>query len=113
ERYIFIQILLLGNKRTANDLRYWNRQCGTSSTDLPVRTVIYPSYYQYIPSNNSRILLVSYTWKKNATKYGLYSEKEMFELALKDIPNDKTAGGGAFAEFGPTQFGELIESMMR
>ncbi|CAG8666424.1 12934_t:CDS:2 [Funneliformis mosseae] len=110
---------------------------GTSSTDLPVRTVVYPSYYQGIPPNNSAVLLASYTWKKDAEKYGPFSEEEMFELALKDIvtlhgdialkewipgkennkaiywPNDKTAGGGAFAEFGPAQFGELMESMMK
>ncbi|CAG8577724.1 10837_t:CDS:2 [Funneliformis mosseae] len=72
----------------------------TSSTDLPVRTVVYPSYYQA-------------------------RKEEMFELALKDIvtlhgvialkewipskennkaiywPNDKTAGGGALQNLDP------------
>ncbi|CAI2199934.1 14173_t:CDS:2, partial [Funneliformis geosporum] len=110
---------------------------GTTSTDLPVRTVVYPSYYQGISPNNTGVLLASYTWEKDATKYGPYSEEEQFELALKDIvtlhgeialqewipgkdnnkahywPNDKTVVGGAYAEFGPAQLGALMESMMR
>jgi len=110
---------------------------GTSSTDLPIRTVVYPSYYQGLPSNGSGVLLASYTWEDDATRFSPYSEEEAFELALKDLvtlhgevareewipgkknnkfhywPNDKTVVGGAYAKYRPEQLGKLMISMMR
>ncbi|CAG8584363.1 15347_t:CDS:2 [Funneliformis mosseae] len=110
---------------------------GTTSTDLPVRTVVYPSYYQGLSTNGSGVLLASYTWDDDATKFSPYSEEERFELALKDLvtlhgeiayeewipgkennkahywSNDKTVVGGAYAKYGPAQLGKLMESMMR
>ncbi|CAG8483527.1 6036_t:CDS:1, partial [Racocetra persica] len=110
---------------------------GTSSTDLPVRTVVYPSYYQGLPTNGSGVLLASYTWGNDAAKYAPYTEEERFELALKDIvtlhgeiarkewisgkennkahywTNDKTVVGGAYAKYGPGQLEFLMGAMMR
>ena len=110
---------------------------GSSFTDLPVRTVVYPSYYQGTSANNSGVLLASYTWGNDAAKYAPYSEEERFKFALKDIvtlhgevankewikgednnkahywTNDKTVVGGAYALYGPGQLGKLMEAMMR
>ncbi|CAG8439743.1 9722_t:CDS:10, partial [Scutellospora calospora] len=110
---------------------------GTSSTDLPVRTVVYPSYYVGLPENGSGVLLASYTWDNDATKYSAYTEEERFELALKDIvtlhgeiarkewipgkennkarywTNDKTVAGGAYARYGAGQLEYLMGAMMR
>ncbi|CAG8539104.1 24808_t:CDS:2 [Cetraspora pellucida] len=109
---------------------------GITYTDLPIRTLVYPSYYQNISSDNPGILLASYTWSNDAIKYGQFSEEERFELALKNLaiihgdivykewipgkknnkaqywPNDRTSGG-AYAEFGVSQFVTLMGAMMR
>ncbi|RIB19899.1 hypothetical protein C2G38_2305776 [Gigaspora rosea] len=82
------------------------------------------------------ILLVSYTWCNDAKKYAQFSEKERFELALKDLatihgdivykewvpgkknnkahywPNDRTTGG-AYSYFGVGQLESLVGAMMR
>jgi len=110
---------------------------GASFTDLPIRNIVYPSQYQGSSANNSGVLLASYTWGNDASKYAPYSEEERFELALKDIvtlhgeialkewikggdhnkahywTNDKTVVGGAYAFYGPGQLEKLMESMMR
>jgi monoamine oxidase len=111
---------------------------GSSITDLPVRQVVYPSFYQGTSANNSAgVLLASYTWGNDAAKYAPYSEEERFKLALKDVvtlhgevaieewiegkdnnkahywTNDKTVVGGAYALYGPGQLGKLMEAMMR
>ncbi|CAG8491317.1 10164_t:CDS:2 [Dentiscutata erythropus] len=110
---------------------------GTTSTDLPVRTVVYPSYYQGLPEDGPGVLLASYTWDNDASKYAPFTEEECFELALKDIvtlhgeiarkewipgkennkahywPNDKTVVGGAYAKFGVGQVKYLMGAMMR
>ncbi|CAG8815009.1 4350_t:CDS:1, partial [Racocetra fulgida] len=110
---------------------------GASSTDLPVRTIVYPSYYQGLPANGSGVLLASYTWGNDAAKFAPYTEEELFEFALKDIvtihggiarkewipgkknnkahywSNDKTVVGGAYALYGAGQLEFLMGAMMR
>ncbi|CAG8454829.1 15326_t:CDS:2 [Gigaspora rosea] len=109
---------------------------GATFTDLPIRTIVYPSYYQGTSADKPGILLVSYTWCNDAKKYAQFSEKERFELALKDLatihgdivykewvpgkknnkahywPNDRTTGG-AYSYFGVGQLESLVGAMMR
>ncbi|CAI2185224.1 2212_t:CDS:2, partial [Funneliformis geosporum] len=109
---------------------------GATTTDLPIRRVIYPSYYVGLPINGSGVLCASYNFENDALRYGPYSEEELFELALKDIvilhgeiareewipgkknnkaqvwQNDKTVIGD-FAAFTPAQLGKLMASIMR
>ncbi|CAG8614869.1 11731_t:CDS:2 [Scutellospora calospora] len=109
---------------------------GITYTDLPIRVLVYPSFYQGIPADDPGVLLASYTWSNDAIKYGQYSDEEMYELALKDLAtihgdivykewvsgkenniakywsNDRTAGG-PFAEYGPSQLESLMGAMMR
>ncbi|KAF0394549.1 amine oxidase [Gigaspora margarita] len=109
---------------------------GATYTDLSIRTLVYPSYYQNISADNPGVLLASYTWGNDATKYGQFNEEERFELALKDLatihgdvvykewvpgkennkahywPNDRTSGG-AFAYYGVSQLETLMDPMMR
>ncbi|PKC71068.1 hypothetical protein RhiirA1_532251 [Rhizophagus irregularis] len=69
---------------------------GSSSTDLPIRTVD----DQGNPDEDGpAILLGSYTWANDAAKYSPYPQKEN--------PNDPTTVG-AFALFGPKQFEDLL-----
>jgi len=107
---------------------------GNSSTDLPIRTVIYPSYYKGDPIDKPAILLGSYTWANDAEKYAPYSQKENAKLCLKNIqtlhpsaksewcpdedgnssiywPNEPTTAG-AFAVFGPGQYKNLLYKMI-
>ncbi|CAG8473531.1 26325_t:CDS:2 [Gigaspora margarita] len=110
---------------------------GSSITDLPIRQIVYPSYYVNISTDKPGILLVSYSWNRDAIKFGQFSEEERFELALKDLatihgdiaykewipgkennkakywPADRTVGGGAYAYYGVGQLESLMGSMMR
>ncbi|CAG8585769.1 18237_t:CDS:2, partial [Cetraspora pellucida] len=110
---------------------------GTSSTDLPIRTIVYPSYYQGLPTNGSGVLLASYTWANDAAKFSPFTEEERFELALKDLEtihgkivreewisgeennkahywtNDKTVVGGSYAKYGVGQLEFVMGAMMR
>ncbi|CAG8841616.1 28815_t:CDS:1, partial [Racocetra persica] len=109
---------------------------GSTHTDLPIRVLVYPSYYQNISVDNRAILLASYTWARDAEKFGQYSDEERFKLALKDLatihgdivykewipgkennrakywPTDRTSGG-AFAGYGVAQLESLMAAMMR
>ncbi|RUS33033.1 amine oxidase [Jimgerdemannia flammicorona] len=108
--------------------RFWENgtnpiEGGSSNTDLPIRTIVYPSYG--INSGEPGVLLVSYTWANDAARYGANSDEDIAELALRDVvkihgdiarreymgrygvhywSTDPTAGGGAFALFEPGQF---------
>ncbi|RIA83086.1 hypothetical protein C1645_834332 [Glomus cerebriforme] len=122
--------------------RFWEKQSnpdivgGSSTTDLPIRTVIYPSYYVGMPIESPAILLGSYTWANDAAKYASYSQQENVKFCLKDLkilhgkeieeqwdnreeynssiywPNDPTTVG-AFALFGPEQYETLIYPMIK
>ncbi|CAG8642761.1 4853_t:CDS:2, partial [Racocetra persica] len=59
---------------------------GYLKTDLPIRTVIYPSYYDdEIDKNKPAILLGSYTWVNDVAKYASYKQEENVELCLKNL----------------------------
>ncbi|CAB4373602.1 unnamed protein product [Rhizophagus irregularis] len=69
--------------------RFWEKDSrpiagGSSSTDLPIRTMIYPSYYKDDQGNPDEdgpaILLGSYTWANDAAKYSPYPQKENFNI---------------------------------
>ncbi|GBC07804.1 hypothetical protein RclHR1_00770017 [Rhizophagus clarus] len=124
--------------------RFWERGersivGGNSSTDLPIRTVIYPSYYVGDSTDKQAILLGSYTWANDAAKYAPYSQKENVKLCLKNLktlhpeanldeewcdvdpehgdssiywPNEPTTVG-AFALFGPSQYTNLLYKMLK
>ncbi|CAJ0651374.1 6634_t:CDS:2 [Entrophospora sp. SA101] len=122
--------------------RFWENQTdspivgGSSTTDLPIRTVIYPSYYVGMPIDKPAILLGSYTWANDAAKFAPYSQQENARLCIKDLkilhgdqvekewdsdpkynssiywPNDPTTVG-AFALFGPGQYSDLIYPMIK
>ena len=104
---------------------------GQSSTDLPIRVCVYPSYGVDCP-NAPGVLLVSYTWSQDARRlgslargHGTAPDQELLEIALSNleklhgVPREKFGNvldhhvhawyndpytRGAFAHFGPGQF---------
>lgn len=112
--------------------RFWERpgpyslgmQGGQSNTDLPVRSVVYPSFG--IGQPGPAYLLGSYCWENDADKFSHLNQEQMFELALRDVAhlhgdvayqeylghgasvawNQEALAGGGFAFFGPGQFGQ-------
>ncbi|CAG8645551.1 10764_t:CDS:2 [Ambispora leptoticha] len=118
--------------------RFWeksNIRGGSSTTDLPIRTVIYPSYYDGKDIENPAILLGSYTWANDAAKFAPHLQDNV-RLCLKDLkilhgdqiedlwdkdpkynrsiywPNEPTTVG-AFALFGPSQYSDLMYPMIK
>eukprot|EP01127_Copromyxa_protea_P005372 TRINITY_DN15310_c0_g1_i1.p1 TRINITY_DN15310_c0_g1~~TRINITY_DN15310_c0_g1_i1.p1 ORF type:complete len:658 (-),score=101.61 TRINITY_DN15310_c0_g1_i1:129-2102(-) len=74
--------------------RWWETKFGIyggkSSTDLPVRTIVYPSYGfktdeagNHHPGDGSGVLIVSYTWAQDAARIGALAAKDPHKL--KDI----------------------------
>jgi monoamine oxidase len=64
---------------------------GVSSTDRPMRCVVYPSYGMGQPETGAT-LIVSYTWGQDALRLGTWAqgqgsevEKQMLEMVLKDL----------------------------
>ncbi|CAG8445977.1 14397_t:CDS:2 [Dentiscutata heterogama] len=110
---------------------------GASSTDLPIRFVVYPSQYKGLPTNSSAILLASYVWDSSATKFSPYTDDEYFEAVLKNLvtlhgdiaktewvsgsenniafnwAQYKHSIGGAFALFSAGQIDDLLGAIMR
>ncbi|KAF8593829.1 hypothetical protein BDV93DRAFT_460220 [Ceratobasidium sp. AG-I] len=110
---------------------------GSSKTDLPIRSCVYPSYGHECPPNNppSGVLMASYTWAQDARRLGALAQPKgttadntMLEIMLDNIsrvhqiPRDKLPevvdhyahawyndefARGAFALFGPGQFGHI------
>ncbi|KAF5664690.1 l-amino acid oxidase [Fusarium heterosporum] len=74
---------------------WWNTTCGikqggVSSTDLPLRTCVYPSYNINDGPTNEAVLLASYTWAQDATRIGSLigteeGEKELVDVLLKNL----------------------------
>ncbi|KAF9473297.1 hypothetical protein BDN70DRAFT_817464 [Pholiota conissans] len=102
---------------------------GTSSTDIPARVCVYPSYGLNC-ADAPGILLASYTWSQDALRLGSISDgsqdRAILELTLDNleklhgIPRERFGrvldfnahsfyadpyARGAFALFGPGQFG--------
>jgi monoamine oxidase len=105
---------------------------GQSSSDFPIRTCVYPSYGIGVPGAPG-VLLASYTWAQDALRVGSLAQGKdtPADLHLRDITLDNVArlhgvskekmgpvvdhfahswyndehSRGAFALFGPGQFG--------
>lgn len=68
-------------------------QGGVASTDLPLRTCVYPSYNLHDGADKPAVLLASYTWAQDATRVGSIidnkphppSEDELVELILRNL----------------------------
>ncbi|EUC54401.1 flavin containing amine oxidase [Rhizoctonia solani AG-3 Rhs1AP] len=111
---------------------------GQSSTDRPVRNVVYPSY----GGGESTTLIASYCWTKDAVNLGCwmhegnpFDRKQLEDVILADLaaihdlpvefirdqyiemyPFDWTNNPntlGAYALFGPGQFSTLLSNMSR
>jgi monoamine oxidase len=110
---------------------------GISSTDLPIRTCVYPSYGWNAKGPLPGVLLASYTWAQDAQRLGGLAQakgspayNDLIDLVLKNLAelhgiqqeqmgplldsyvldwhSDRFARG-AFALFGPGQFGHSSE----
>lgn len=95
---------------------------GQSNTDLPVRSVVYPSFG--IGEPGPAYLLASYCWQNDADKFSHLSEQEMFDTCLRHLVtlhgevareqylghgaavtwNQEPLAGGGFEFFAPGQF---------
>lgn len=81
---------------------WWIVNCGiteggVASTDLPLRTCVYPSYNLHDGDKHPAVLLASYTWAQDATRMGSMignteegqpqppSEEELVELILRNL----------------------------
>ncbi|KAI1501590.1 hypothetical protein F5X99DRAFT_382386 [Biscogniauxia marginata] len=65
-------------------------QGGVASTDLPLRTCVYPSYNLKDSIDKPAVLLASYTWSQDANRMGSLvnghaSEDELVELILRNL----------------------------
>jgi monoamine oxidase len=68
-------------------------QGGVASTDLPLRTCVYPSYNLQDGKDKPAVLLATYTWAQDATRMGSLingqqespTEKELVELVLRNL----------------------------
>jgi monoamine oxidase len=108
---------------------------GKSSTDLPIRTIVYPSYGY--DAEGGGVLIVSYTWAQDAARMGVLEkdtqklkdlclsnlavvhkipletlEDDFQDIYIHDWYNDKYSQG-AFALYGPGQFSTLFESIIK
>ncbi|WP_126283005.1 flavin monoamine oxidase family protein [Burkholderia stagnalis] len=116
--------------------RFWERpgpysegmKGGQSDTDLPVRSIVYPSFG--IGEAGPAYLLGSYCWQNDADKFSHLSDTEMLDVALRsvvhlhgDIAREQYLGhgaaivwnrdpsvGGAFEFFQAAQFGEIFQN---
>ncbi|RIB21722.1 hypothetical protein C2G38_1070475 [Gigaspora rosea] len=126
--------LVTGAPNTTTNLGIFG---GASSTDLPIRFVVYPSHYKGLPKNSPALLLASYVWDSSALKFDPYTPDEYFDLALKDIvtlhgdiaktewfsgsdnniafnwAKYKHSIGGAFTMFTAGQIDDLLGALMR
>jgi len=102
---------------------------GLSCTDMPVRTVVYPSFPAKQSASNPGVLLASYTWSTDALRMAALGEEKAGQIATRDVKklfdhgdndHNPTAtkmqswtsspySNGAFAMFGAGQFTELYE----
>ncbi|KAI1406314.1 hypothetical protein F4819DRAFT_441224 [Hypoxylon fuscum] len=126
---------------------WWIKDCGikggVATTDLPLRTCVYPSYNLHDGLDKPAVLLASYTWAQDAARLGSLvnqtpNEDELVELVLRNlvrlhaksnIAYEKIKGAlldhhayawthdpntaGAFALFGPGQFKNLYPYLRR
>jgi monoamine oxidase len=108
--------------------RFWETEDGivggTTATDLPIRRMVYPSHPP-ADGGDRAVLLASYTWSQDATRWAAMDPETRLEQALDDVaqihPSVREAfeGGashawstdpfaaGAFALFAPGQQTQL------
>jgi monoamine oxidase len=84
---------------------FWEREDGivggTTVTDLPIRRIVYPSH----PSGSGdarAVLLASYTWSQDATRWAAMDPESRLEQALDDVAQIHPSVRGAF-EGGASQ----------
>ncbi|EAU87992.1 amine oxidase [Coprinopsis cinerea okayama7 len=107
---------------------------GQSHTDLPIRTIVYPSYGQ---GQSSRVLIASYCWTNDANKLGNLidtgADDVLKEVVLRNLAtihqvdvkvleeqfvemhafnwNHNAWGGGAYGSFGPGQYAHIYGAL--
>ncbi|PCE24727.1 flavin monoamine oxidase family protein [Burkholderia ubonensis] len=101
---------------------------GQSDTDLPVRSIVYPSFG--IGEPGPAYLLGSYCWQNDADKFSHLSNADMLDAALRSVVhlhgevareqylghgaaivwNKEQYIGGGFEFFQAAQFGELFQN---
>ncbi|KAK6357702.1 hypothetical protein TWF718_002011 [Orbilia javanica] len=76
---------------------WWIKDCGitkggVASTDIPLRTCVYPSYNLDTPLDQPAVLLASYTWAQDAARMGSLvnrkspaDEDELVDLIIRDL----------------------------
>ncbi|MBR9920895.1 MAG: NAD(P)-binding protein [Bacteroidetes bacterium] len=110
--------------------RFWEKEGphsthmagGQSNTDLPVRSVVYPSFG--IGEPGPAYILASYCWQNDADKFSHLTQEQMFQACLQDVIrlhgkvaeeeylghgaavvwNEDPFAGGGFEFFAPGQF---------
>lgn len=101
---------------------WWIKDCGiteggVASTDLPLRTCVYPSYNLHDGDDKPAVLLASYTWAQDANRIGSLvgqeeKEKELIEVVLRDLaklhsrPGDNENKGITYEEIKKAFTGE-------
>ncbi len=81
--------------------RFWEEEGifgGATVTDLPIRRMNYPTPD---PDNERGILLASYTWSQDASRWGAMDEGSRIEQALEDVERIHPGASKEF-EFGTT-----------
>jgi monoamine oxidase len=113
--------------------RFWEEEDGivggTTTTDLPIRRICYPSFSD--PNEERGTLLASYTWGQDALRYGAMGDDQAIEQALEDVAKihpsvltefevgavynwyDDPYARGAFALFEPEQQTRLQEAIVQ
>jgi monoamine oxidase len=101
---------------------------GATVTDLPIRRINYPTPD---PTTSRGVLLASYTWSQDASRWGAMDEETRLEEALEDVATihprirdvyevgashawyDDRWANGAFALFAPEQQTELQADIVK
>jgi monoamine oxidase len=101
---------------------------GATVTDLPIRRINYPTPN---PTTTRGVLLASYTWSQDASRWGAMDEETRLEEALEDVAKihprirevyevgashawyDDRWANGAFALFAPEQQTELQADIVK
>jgi len=96
---------------------WWIVDCGikggVASTDLPLRTCVYPSYNIDDDPTKPAVLLASYTWAQDATRVASLvnraspaDEEELVELILQDLARLHAKSGITYQKLRDAYTGE-------
>lgn len=95
---------------------WWITKCGinkggVASSDLPIRTCVYPSYNVDDNPTEPAVLLASYTWAQDAQRIGTLiqpespkGEEQLLELVLRDLVRLHSNTPGITYEFLKKQY---------